>query len=236
MPTRQNSRKKIYSVARMLMLVAAFTCLSLSKAQSDTLWYSGDLSDPGGVVNGFYPDDYAAVYTKFTVTGGGWTVNSVFTNNLYSMFATVDFGAVWEIRAGVTSGDGGTLLFSGSTETPTVTPTGRTYAGGFYIEYNVAVTGLSLTLDDGDYWLSVTPSSPVEEHDNTYISITTGLNSVGVPPGYVDQSYFDSTTYDASWQLSTQNYSIGLTNSVPEPSVLGLTALGFFSLLARRRR
>ena len=53
-----------------------------------------------------------------------WT--SVFSDNLADTNIT---GATWEIRQGITEGDGGSLIASGMTMTPTVTATGRSGFG-----------------------------------------------------------------------------------------------------------
>ena len=81
----------------------------------------------------------ASVYDNFVVTNAaGWDIAAVFSDDLSN---TVITGASWEIRSGVSAGNGGTLVASGSTLTPTITPTGRSGFG--FTEYQVKVTGLS---------------------------------------------------------------------------------------------
>ena len=66
---------------------------------------------------------FASVYDDFIVpSGSGWNVTAVFSDNLPNTRVT---GANWEIRQGVSEGNGGTLIASGTTITPVVTDTGR---------------------------------------------------------------------------------------------------------------
>ena len=117
--------------------------------------------------------------------GGGppATITTVFSDNLLS---TVITGAEFEIRVG---GPFGTLVASGSTQTPVVTPTGRSGFG--YNEFIVEVTGLNLDLVPGDYWLNV---APIGNGTGRSLNTTTsGANCVGTPCGNDGMSWFDST-------------------------------------------
>jgi len=62
--------------------------------------------------------------------------------------------ATWEIRTGVSTGNGGTLVASG-TSAATMSPTGRVFLG--FGEYTVGVKFPSITLSEGTYWVNVTP-------------------------------------------------------------------------------
>jgi hypothetical protein len=62
--------------------------------------------------------------------------------------------ATWEIRTGVSSGNGGTVVASG-TSAATMSPTGRVFLG--FGEYTVGVKFSSVTLSEGTYWVNVTP-------------------------------------------------------------------------------
>ena len=82
------------------------------------------------------------VYDNFNVTGSGGIVTAVFSNNLISTNVT---GATWEIRSATNlCKTGGTLVASGSTVAPVVTPTGRSGFG--FTEFQVKVTGLNVFL------------------------------------------------------------------------------------------
>ena len=54
---------------------------------------------------------WAATYDNFTVRGGDWHVTSLFTNDLMTFTPT---SADWEIRSGVSEGNGGTLVDFGT--------------------------------------------------------------------------------------------------------------------------
>ena len=109
------------------------------------LWYNGDFDGVNGLANeqdtSLGAGQFASVYDNFNVTGTGWTITEVFSDNLSSTNVT---GANWEIRTGMSAGNGGTLVASGTTVTPVVTPTGR--SGFNFTEFQVKVTGLNVVL------------------------------------------------------------------------------------------
>ena len=74
------------------------------------------------------------MFMTISSSAGGFDITSVFSDDLISTNVT---GATWEIRTGVSAGNGGTLVASGSTATPTVTATGRSAFG--FTEYQVEV-------------------------------------------------------------------------------------------------
>ena len=86
------------------------------------LWYNGDFNQLNGLANGDNWDGsggYARVYDDFFVNDpNGWDVTGVFSDNLSTTNIT---GAYWEIRQGISAGNGGTLIASGMTMTPIVT-------------------------------------------------------------------------------------------------------------------
>src|SRR5205814_946458 len=108
-------------------------------------WYNGDFNGVNGLANedntSLGSGEYASVYDDFNVTGSGWTLTSVFSDNLEN---TVVTGATWEIRQGISEGNGGTLIASGMTMTPVVTPTGRSGFG--FTEFMIEVIGLNVSL------------------------------------------------------------------------------------------
>jgi hypothetical protein len=161
----------------------------------------------------------ASVYDNFVVTNpAGWDIAAVFSDDLSS---TVITGASWEIRSGVSSGNGGTLVASGSTLTPTVTPTGRSGFG--FTEYQVKVTGLNVHLPQlpaGQfYWLNVTVIG--NGTGRAFDSDTSGLNAVGTPPGNDMNAFFNSTDFAANF-LPTSDPTID------QPSDFSMGVLGTF--------
>ena len=172
-----------------------------------TLWYNGDFDGVNGLANERGTTvAQASVYDNFAVTAAtGWNIESVFSNNLMNTNVT---GASWEIRSGITAGNGGTLVASGSTLTPVVTPTGRSGFG--FTEFQVKVTGLNVhlpALPAGQfYWLNVTPMG--DGTGRSFDSSTGGMNAIGTPPGNDQNAFFDSTDFAAVF-LPTGDPSVG---------------------------
>jgi hypothetical protein len=138
----------------------ALRTTAIAQAPPGSLWYNGDFNGVNGLSNGRNTlVTQAAVYDDFNVTAPlGWNVTALFSDNLVDDHRTIT-GADWEIRTGVSEGNAGTLVASGSTNSPLVSPTGR---GNFeQDEYMVEVIGLNLFLpmlpSGQHYWLNVTP-------------------------------------------------------------------------------
>src|SRR5438093_1105422 len=165
------------------------------------LWYNGDFNGVNGLANESNTargsGEFASFYDDFNVTGGGWTVSGVFSDNLSSTTIT---GALWEIRQGISEGNGGTLIASGMTMTPVVTPTGRSGFG--FTEYMVEVIGLNVSLAPGTYWLNVTPIGNLT--GRSFDSTTSGTNCVGTPCGNNMNAFFNSNFFGANF-TSTAN-------------------------------
>ncbi len=191
------------------------------------LWYNGDFNGVNGLSNEqdtlLGAGQYAHTYDDFTVTDStGWDVVTVYSNNLSS---TNIVGATWEIRQGISSGNGGTLIASGMTVTPSVLATGRSGFG--YTEYTVEVGGLTLHLpaDTNHYWLNVTPIGDLT--GLSFDSTTSGANARGQPPGNNQNAFFDSNFFGAVFQSTADegqpsDFSMGVNGTVPagEPLVL----------------
>lgn len=157
-----------------------------------TLWYNGDFNNVNGLANeqdtSLGAGASAHVYDDFIVTdNAGWDVTSVFSNNLADTHVT---GATWEIRQGVSTGNGGTLIASGMTAAPIVTATGRSGFG--FTEFSVEVPGLNVFLPNtgGNYHLNVTPIGDLT--GRSFDSQTSGLNAIGQPPGNNLNAFFTS--------------------------------------------
>jgi hypothetical protein len=202
-----------------------------------TSWYNGDFNGVNGLANEQNTTvSQASVYDDFIVSGPGWNVASVFSDNLAN---TVFTGASWEIRSGVSEGNGGTLVASGivGLSNLIVTPTGRSGFG--FTEYMVQVTGLNLYLAPGMYWLNVTPTG--NGTGRSFDSTTSGANCVGTPCGN-DQNAFFNSTFFGTYFTSTANvgqpgdFSMGVIYLVPEPAMVALLTLGLGALLITLRR
>jgi hypothetical protein len=180
------------------------------------------------------------VYDNFIVpTGFTFTITGVFSNNLMGD-PTAAATAQWEIRSGVSAGNGGSLLASGD-GIDTVSATGRSLNfGGFnnVPEFMNLVQGLSVTLGAGTYWLAVAPDVSGQ---NSFITTTSGLDAVGMPPGNDGNSFLSSTFFGfnftpvsdpsvegpGTWDFSMGVIGTSASTVVPEPSslILGLAGL-----------
>ncbi len=165
----------------------------------------------------------AATWVPFTVPAGEvWAVTGLFTNNQAS-YGVLDQGAeptsvaFWSINEGMFPGNAGTVVDSG-TSPATSTPTGR---GAFGLsEYTVQVTGLSVVLSAGSYWMAVVPICTNTANpycngvffltDVEYIN-TTPANAFG-PPEQVDASFFDSPYFGETFEPS--NGPVGACDSL----------------------
>jgi hypothetical protein len=228
-----------------LALTAAFALntTAIAQAPPGSLWYNGDFNHVNELANERHTlVSQAAVYDDFNVTAPlGWNVTAVFSDNLSN---TVITGADWEIRTGLSEGNGGTLIASGTTNSPVVIATGRSGMG--YTEYMVEVTGLNVLLpmlpSGQHYWFNVTPVG--NGVGRSFNSDTSGVNCVGSPCGNDGNAFFNSTFFGANF-TSTANvgqpgdFSNGVIgNAVPEPATVALLTCGLGALLiaVHRRR
>jgi hypothetical protein len=183
----------------------------------NTLWYNGDFNGVNALANERNTlISQAAVYDDFNVPAGQmWDVATVFSDNLTNTAVT---GADWEIRTGISEGNGGTLVASGTTNSPGVR---LIYCGFGFCEYRVEVTELNVTLVPGHYWLNVTPVG--NGTGRSFNANTSGANCVGTPCGDNQNAFFNSTFFGAYF-TSTANegqpadYSNGVIGTaVPSP-------------------
>jgi hypothetical protein len=236
--------KNKYNVAALFALaLAAALVLNTSvcaQAPPGSLWYNGDWNLVNGLANERNTVvSQAAVYDDFNVTAPqGWHVTAVFSDNLFNAITVT--AADWEIRTGVSEGNAGTLIASGTTNSPVVTPTGRSGFG--FTEYMVEVTGLNVFLpmlpSGQHYWLNVTPVG--NGTGRSFISTTSGTNCVGTPCGNDGNTFFNSTSFGVYFGgPSNTDFSDGVIgNVVPEPATVALLTCGVGALLiaVRRRR
>jgi PEP-CTERM motif len=217
---------------------------AIAQAPPGSLWYNGDWNHVNELANERNTlVSQAAVYDDFNVTATLWNVTAVFSDNVISANAPIT-GADWEIRTGISEGNAGTLIASGTTNSPIVTLTGRSGMG--FNEYMVEVTGLNVFLPmlpaGQHYWLNVTPVGP--GFGRSFNTDTSGANCVGTPCGNDQNAFFNSTFFDANF-TSTANqgqptdFSMGVIgNTVPEPATVALLTcgLGLLLIALRRRR
>jgi hypothetical protein len=237
-------KNKYYSVSRAALLALALTAAfalnttAIAQAPPGSLWYNGDFNDVNGLANERNTlITQAAVYDDFNVTAPlGWHVTAVFSDNLFS-FGLPITGADWEIRTGISEGNAGILVASGTTNSPVVTATGRSGFG--FIEYMVEVTGLNVflpMLSSGQhYWLNVTPIG--NGTGRSFNSTTSGANCVGTPCGNDGNSFFNSTTFGTFFQgPGVNDFSNGVIGTVvPEPPPWAMMAMGAVVLIGVQR-
>ena len=257
-------RISIVGLALCMILLGPMAAPSIA----DTLWYNGDwyvltwpdYNDQANryISNQISPTLTAITYDDFAVPAGGWTINTLFANivNPYTEAFTIT-QVSYEIRQGMVGGhdypipgDGGTVIFSGSSADFTVTPTGRYWGDYDYLhpEQTVAVTGLNFFLPEGTYWLSVTPEVP-EGNGDLSSTVTIGDNATGFLLGNGLYSYYGMDPpllytdgdYLLGWPM---DFSMGIEGTVGgqvplPPSILllasALFALGAHGFLVRER-
>jgi hypothetical protein len=207
-----------------------------------TIFYAGDLdlNDPNqnglanendAIVNG---NPYgAATYENFTLNSSS-TVTGLFSNNLSGLNPAT---AYWEIRTGVSEGNGGTLVASGTGATTNVA-TGRSDFG--FTEYRNEVDGLNLSLNAGTmYWMAVVPQDP-NNANRSFNSNTDGLNKIGTDTAnqqYFNSAYFGANFTNANNEGTFPYFSQGVVgSSVPEPSSLIMLGSGLVAAAGVVRR
>ncbi|HWC98580.1 MAG TPA: PEP-CTERM sorting domain-containing protein [Candidatus Sulfopaludibacter sp.] len=207
-------------------------------------WYNGDPNLEDGLrqdVNGMSP---GLTYDNFVVGPGGVDVSGLFSDDF--MNASIS-QAYWEIRSGVSAGDGGVVVASGTS--PALQMDLGLIAFGFEV-YRIEVDGLSIHLPPGTYWMTVAPDLSGTTA-SSFVTTTSGTNGIGNPQAQDGNSYFNSSFYGADFALpsdfiATQTSDgghldfsegvLGLASPVPEPGTIGLALGGLLLVLGKRRR
>lgn len=154
-------------------------------------WYNGHGIPGRSITISSWPDGKsdASIYEDFDVPTGGWVVNSIyFRYDTGGSPVLAHVGSFrWEIRAGVTSGSGGTLIASGES-VPTI-------SGGS--TGTCRVSGLSVVLPQGKYWVggTVRINAPFSVAGQLFAQITNGAGAIGSPPGNNANSFFNGTPF-----------------------------------------
>jgi hypothetical protein len=223
----------------MKLGLAAILFAAAGQSQAALMWYNGYPDLVSALANEILTQvSDARVYDDFNVTSAV-TVTEVFTNNFMNFAAT---SALWEIRSGVSAGVGGTVVASG---TGAATQTANGFVAFGYTGFTIDVSGLSVALTPGTYWLMVAPID--SGSGRSFVASTSGANAVGTPAGNNGNAFFDSIFFGSNFApTATQghpdyDYSMGVVGNagaVPEPSSLALLGIGAFGMGFRavRRR
>lgn len=205
-------------------------------------FYGGDIEPGNQYANAILnenigdQDPYtSATYQNFYALSD-ITVRGLFTNNLSNLNPSSGY---WEIRSGVSEGNGGTLVASG-TGAVTNTPTGRSYFG--YDEYTNLVSDLGVSLPAGQYWFAVVPVCPTCEGQAAYNGNTFGANSIGKSD--LNLEYFNSPSHginflnpnDNNGHFPTFTSGVYADPEVPEPGSLLLMGTGIVGVIGMLRR
>jgi hypothetical protein len=205
------------------------------------LWYNGDANGAGAYNNTYYIQQQI-VHNDFNVTGSGWNIDRVWSNDIFGFVPPPITPASWEIWSNIMPPTGKTVVASDLNALATLTPTGRTVLGS--AEYTVEVSGLNVALAPGTYWLAVTP---ISGNGPTAITTTSGANAVGTPPGNNGNmflSYSGGTLIAYGPPGIDTSAGVAGTeiqaSSTPEPASLfllgGMGAAGFLARAWRRRK
>jgi len=208
-------------------------------AHADVLFYAGDFNPSFWYSNALsnendafvHGDPYgSAVYQNFIIPSGQtWNVTSLFGNDIMTLNPT---SAYWEIRAGLSEGNGGNLLASGAG------PDSYHLKGDFQ-EYTNTVNGLSLTLQPGLYWFTVVPEAAVQQ-GRSYNTNTFGMHAVGTQIS--DEQYLNSPFFDYNYTNADNigifpRFSDGVVGTVvPEPASLLMLGPSIAAVVGRYRR
>jgi hypothetical protein len=199
------------------------------------LWYGGDYAGGPQTNNTMLTDQYgSSVLGDFVVDdSSGWHVTGLFSNDIkgYPPAPPATLPAVWSIRTGAGPGDSGQVLAGGVADA-LVTPTGRAN------EYQIAVSGLSLDLKPGVYFLQVSPISPTAGLMDFYVGASGGQDALGTRgPGSLSVWHFasDGPSEDVIAGYSSLRPSMGVVGEtiVPEPSTWAVLGLALGAAAAR---
>jgi hypothetical protein len=162
----------------LLMLAPALAAIAQDKQPTPPsyckpcLFYGGDFDINGLSPNALsnqdaYENGYAAVYVPFAVPPNQtWTVTGLFSNVMTPRAELNPPQIEWSISQGISQGDSGTLIASGTTKA-SLTATGRSWNGmNEYTALGRLNANELVTLTSGHYWMTAIPvcTEEIEPH------------------------------------------------------------------------
>lgn len=235
-------------MARIFIFVFLI-CFSGLRVQADSIyWYNGDpnlASGGNGWYSSFNIDGTSMVYDNFSVVGGPVTVTGIFGNFFGTVIGT-PVSADWEIRKGVSEGNGGTLVASGINDPFTSTNTNLLPLSPFTTTYRISVNDLNVPLAADIYWVGLRVISS-DRFAPFSVFETVGTNATGVPilndsnsfqnwSTGIPVSFRDLRTWTGTVTPIDVSLGVVVADSVPEPAAMWLAGAGLGVLAIRRRR
>jgi hypothetical protein len=232
-----------FSLKASVAVLAAVVLGIPANSGAQTLLYNGSADGYGGAPSQLNANvlGLTITYDNFVVSGDGWIVTGLFGEWASSaIWARAEF----QIRTGITQGNGGTLLFAGEDLNPVWSPTGRTLFG--LDEYRVTVSVNQLYLAPGSYWLGIALADKLTG-GSSFLVTTSGASGVNA---ITDGAYFfdapalgSNFRSDAFYSGQGFDFAYGVEGSlapagdvVPEPSTLLLVLSGLAGIAARSKR
>jgi hypothetical protein len=194
------------------------------------LFYSGDLNPSDLNAAGFSDENTLLIGGSATYGAFSPTKTVTVTGVLVNVQADANFDpltASYDIRSGVSEGNGGTSLASG-TANATVTATGRNFFG--LNEYTIAVQiSAPLVLNPGAYWVNLTPNCTNGAVDGScsngrfFVSNTTQkTNNISGQYQPAHEAFFNSAFFAFTW-ANWCDASLGLNSRQCSGVSFGLT-------------
>lgn len=209
---------------KWISVVAGFVVVST--ANSATLFYAGDFL--GGTEHHSGPGSINSVYYENFQLSSDSRVHTLYGNHV--IIPQGQTFVEWELRVGMSEGNGGTIIASDSNALATVMPTGR-FLPQFpqFLEYSLRVEVLDILLSAGSYWMAVRPLV------DAGLSITSGINGFG-PTAGDQRSIGHGQFLMQNYKVLTEDWSYGVEGEpVPEPITIAGLGVGMALLRFRRR-
>jgi hypothetical protein len=231
----------------LLFLLAVLSLATLAGAQcvAPCLFYSGDFDINNVNANGLANETDAiiggspygaAVYENFQIEATSGNITGLYTNNLSGLSPVSGY---WELRSGISEGNGGTLIASGTASGGNFSQTATGRSGFGYTEYTDLASGLNITLPFGSYWLAVVPQDP-NNANRSFNDNTFGLNQVGTfthNDQFWNSAFFGVNFTNANNEGVFPAFSAGVVGTeVPEPSSLIMLGSGLAAAAGVVRR